>query len=36
MGGESRGVINRYTCERAAAYISRINPGNLDDETGHF
>lgn len=31
-----RGEIYRYTLDRAAAYISRINPGNLDDETGYF
>lgn len=33
---EHRGEIYRYTLDRAAAYISRINPGNLDDETGYF
>lgn len=33
---EHRGEIYQYTCERAAAYISRINPGNLKDETGYF
>lgn len=33
---ESRGEIYRYACEFAAAYISRINPGNLADETGYF
>lgn len=33
---ERRGEIYRYTTARAAAYISRINPGNLEDETGYF
>lgn len=33
---EHRGEIYRYTIEHAAAYISRINPGNLGDETGYF
>ena len=33
---EQRGEIYRYTLERASAYISRINPGNLEDETGYF
>ena len=31
-----RGEIYRYTVEQADAYISRINPGNLEDETGYF
>jgi len=33
---EHRGEIYRYTVANATAYISRINPGNLDDETGYF
>ena len=33
---EDRGEIYRYTCEKAGAYISRVNPGNLRDETGYF
>ena len=33
---EHRGEIYRYTVENASAYISRINPGNLEDETGYF
>ncbi len=33
---ENRGEIYRYVLENAAAYISRINPGNLKDETGYF
>lgn len=33
---EDRGEIYRYTTERADAYISRVNPGNLKDETGYF
>lgn len=33
---EHRGEIYRYAAEKATAYISRINPGNLDDETGFF
>lgn len=33
---ENRGEIYRYACEFASAYISRINPGNLGDETGYF
>lgn len=33
---EQRGEIYRYTLEKASAYISRINPGNLEDETGYF
>ncbi len=31
-----RGEIYRYTIEKADAYISRVNPGNLVDETGYF
>lgn len=33
---ENRGEIYRYTIEKADAYISRVNPGNLADETGYF
>jgi len=33
---EDRGEIYRYTQEKADAYISRVNPGNLEDETGYF
>lgn len=33
---EDRGEIYRYTFEKADAYISRVNPGNLADETGYF
>ena len=33
---DHRGEIYRYTLDKAAAYISRINPGNLEDETGYF
>ncbi len=33
---EDRGEIYRYTVERAGAYVSRVNPGNLRDETGYF
>lgn len=33
---ENRGEIYRHTLEHADAYISRINPGNLKDETGYF
>lgn len=33
---EDRGEIYRYTIEKADAYISRVNPGNLVDETGYF
>jgi len=33
---EDRGEIYRYTHEKADAYISRVNPGNLPDETGYF
>lgn len=33
---ENRGEIYRYTTEKADAYISRVNPGNLIDETGYF
>ena len=33
---KDRGEIYRYTHEKADAYISRVNPGNLKDETGYF
>lgn len=33
---EDRGEIYKYTHEKADAYISRVNPGNLYDETGYF
>lgn len=33
---EDRGEIYRYVIENAGAYISRVNPGNLQDETGYF
>lgn len=33
---EQRGEIYRYVLESADAYVSRINPGNLKDETGYF
>jgi Domain of unknown function (DUF6815) len=33
---ERRGEIYRYAVDNATAYISRINPGNLEDETGYF
>lgn len=33
---EDRGEIYRYIHEKADAYISRVNPGNLPDETGYF
>ena len=33
---EDRGEIYRHTLERAGAYVSRVNPGNLRDETGYF
>lgn len=33
---EDRGEIYRYTIENAGAYVSRVNPGNLKDETGFF
>lgn len=33
---ENRGEIYRHTIDRADAYISRVNPGNLADETGYF
>lgn len=33
---EERGEIYRYIIEKAGAYISRVNPGNLKDETGYF
>ena len=33
---EDRGEIYRYTIEKADAYISRVNPGNLSSEVGYF
>ncbi len=33
---EDRGEIYRHTINKADAYISRVNPGNLIDETGYF
>ncbi|BBM85800.1 Cj0069 family protein [Candidatus Uabimicrobium amorphum] len=33
---EARGEIYRYVVDKAGAYISRVNPGNLADETGYF
>ena len=33
---EDRGEIYRHTFDTAGAYISRVNPGNLRDETGYF
>ena len=33
---EDRGEIYRYTCEKAGAYVSRVNPGNLPSEIGYF
>ena len=33
---KDRGEIYRYTQNKADAYISRVNPGNLGDETGYF
>lgn len=33
---ENRGEIYRHTIDKADAYISRVNPGNLADETGYF
>lgn len=33
---EDRGEIYRHACENAGAYVSRVNPGNLKDETGYF
>ena len=33
---EDRGEIYRHTIEKADAYISRVNPGNLPDEIGYF
>lgn len=33
---KDRGEIYRYTLEKADAYISRVNPGNLASETGYF
>lgn len=31
-----RGEIYRYTVDKADAYISRVNPGNLPSEIGYF
>lgn len=31
-----RGEIYQYAVNNATAYISRINPGNLEDESGYF
>jgi glutathione synthase/RimK-type ligase-like ATP-grasp enzyme len=33
---EHRGEIYRHTIEKADAYISRVNPGNLTNEEGYF
>lgn len=33
---EDRGEIYRHTIDKADAYISRVNPGNLVSETGYF
>lgn len=33
---EDRGAIYKYTVDNAGAYISRVNPGNLKDESGYF
>ena len=33
---EDRDKVYRHPCGRAGAYISRVNPGNLRDETGYF
>ncbi len=33
---EDRGEIYRHTLAKADAYISRVNPGNLDNEEGYF
>lgn len=33
---ENRGEIYRHTIDKADAYISRVNPGNLADETGYM
>ena len=33
---QDRGEIYRYVVDKASAYISRVNPGNLYDETGYF
>ena len=33
---EDRGEIYRYTHDKADAYISRVNPGNLVNEVGYF
>lgn len=32
----NRGEIYRYTIDKADAYISRVNPGNLPSEIGYF
>ncbi|MCT4665068.1 MAG: Cj0069 family protein [Flavobacteriales bacterium] len=33
---KNRGEIYRHTINKADAYISRVNPGNLTDEKGYF
>lgn len=33
---KDRGEIYRYTINKADAYISRVNPGNLESEVGYF
>jgi hypothetical protein len=33
---EDRGEIYKHAVEVAGAYISRVNPGNLNSETGYF
>lgn len=33
---KDRGEIYKYTLEKADAYISRVNPGNLSNEIGYF
>lgn len=33
---KDRGEVYRHTCDVAGAYVSRVNPGNLRDETGYF
>ncbi len=33
---EDRGEIYRHTIDKADAYISRVNPGNLPNEEGYF
>lgn len=33
---ENRGEIYRHTIDKADAYISRVNPGNLKEETAYF